>query len=92
MSYLQRYKCEHCGAKVWTKEIPERCKCEDSLELDIYDTNIYKIPPPPHMTDDEKNDRYREQYRLNGYSWLYQSPRMFLGAFKTYPNRLVELP
>jgi hypothetical protein len=87
MSYLRRYKCEFCGTKIWAKEAPMRCECEDEMGLDIYDTNIYKIPPPPYMTDDEKNDRYREQYRLNGYSWLHQPPRMFLGAFNGYPDR-----
>ena len=84
MAFELLYRCENCHRAQWALERPEEwsCPCYIPEEAKYEGTGLEQ---PIGKT--ERKARYREQYRLDSYSWNETQPPMFMGEFETYPDR-----
>ena len=77
---LDIYKCTKCGHKVTRFSIPSECpECIRLREEETKDKLARAIVIGPL----EREQRYRIQYKLNGYKWNGNMPKAFHGDILT---------
>ncbi len=72
MAFKLRFECEYCGSIITaTKEEAEQtiCPCEYQEDQELQ----------KEMSAFERKERYKRQYKENGYSWLDKAPWMWKG-------------
>ena len=81
--FLLQYKCDNCGNTLWAEHTPAEWDCSCYIPEEPCDTTLRNT-----MSKAEHKERYREQYKLNGFSWLGKPPTMFYGELPgQYPDR-----
>ncbi len=81
MAFTTEWTCENCGHVILSNIEPDESECICYVEP-IEETS--SIPP---LTTVERSDRYKEQYRLNGFTWNGKPGEMFYQKLNNYPDR-----
>lgn len=74
MAFKLKWACEYCGYEL----IATTDETNDMLCPDC-ETYEPAEPKPVEMSKAERSERYKIQYKANGYSWLDKQPWMWEG-------------
>lgn len=80
MSFKTKWVCMDCGTAIWDNKEPDEWECSCYIEPK-------EVKKKDIMGPKERKERYREQYKLNNFTWNNKSPYMFMDEFNGYPKR-----
>lgn len=81
MAFKLVAECTMCGVQITVANLEE---LEDAHCEECYGPRVQSIPEPEYisMSKAERQERYRLQYKANGYSWLGKEPTMWQGELE----------
>ena len=84
MAFQLKWECEFCHSIIFSATQPEEYECDCYIERDTIEEES-KEPEP--MNNLESSERYRKQYKENGFTWNGEQPVMYFEAFDNFPDR-----